>query len=101
MDLEQLKMILETIGAATGAAATIGKWLVARMFIDMIIGYAVGFTALTMLYKCVSHAVKSIRDNCFSHKLREIVLPGASGDIYESEKTAIINVIKKGLEKEN
>ncbi len=101
MDLEQLKMILETVGNATGAAYTIGGWLIVRMFLESLLGYAVGFTALVILYKCILMGCKMGQDHCFSHSLREMISPGSSGDLYPGEMAAIKDTLKKGLEKEN
>lgn len=96
--IEELKMVMETLGVATGAAKQFGIfWLAIELF-KVVLAYSLGATAMFVFMKISYKILALVRENSFALSLRQIVSPeSAYGAMTTSEKTAIIGVLKRGL----
>ena len=100
MDLEQLKVIMETIGVATGTAKTFGIfWLIIQL-LKFIFGYSLGGGIALGAYKIISRVVRSfVEEESFGKALRQIVdSERAYGSFTRGERENIINLVKLGME---
>lgn len=96
--LEELKVIMETLGTATGAAKQFGLFWLGIELIKTIFAYALGGAVILVAWKLVSKVVISIQEQSFVRSLRYLVRTDmAYGAITIEEKTEILSVIKKGL----
>ena len=100
MDLEQLKAILETIGGATAAAKQFGIFWLGVVLLKSLFHYALIGGLLVILYKVGYRIIVSCQEISFARSLRQIVQPeNAYGDMRSSEKAAIVEAVKRGIQK--
>lgn len=97
-DIEQLKLILETIGQTTESA----KWvLLAWLGVDLLkttIGAIITLVAIVIIVRAVTGLVF---DNIFGRVCRDMVIDGQIGTyINERERDRVQKIIKLGLEAE-
>jgi len=99
--IEELKIIMETLGTATGAAKQFGIfWLsieCARLVFAYVLGGA-GLYAFVQIIHKIINAIKDSNDEVeFAYSLRRMVLPKAYGSIYEHEKLLIAEAVQRGI----
>lgn len=95
MEIEQLKLILETVNSFGGGAKTFAIVYVAFKTLTYILGYGCLLFAIVLSYKIGKQA---LIDNLFVYKLRTFVGPGRDwGYLTLSDKEKIVNAIKRGL----
>jgi len=98
MDIEQLKLIFETLSGVTGAAKSIGVFWLSIYLFEIICIYALGGAAVFALFKVLSRLVSILNDNTFACSLRHLVCPGeAYGVLTKNERELILTTIKRGL----
>ena len=95
-DINQLKLILETIGQTTESA----KWvLLAWLGIDIlkiVIGWAGGIILLKLVITVLTNIFSM---NCFGKQCRDAVIPGEQGThVSDSERRKVMETIRLGLE---
>ena len=103
--IEELKVIMETLGTATGAAKQFGVFWLSIELVKVVLGYALGGAALYSVVKIIHKIISSVKEATdeveFVYSLRRIVDPTATGTLWSSQKNDIFKVIKRGMEKED
>jgi hypothetical protein len=99
MDLEQLKIIMETIGAATGAAKTFGIFWLAIQLVRIIFTFSLLGGVAIGIYKTIRYLIdKTSAENSFIKSLRQVACPDyAYGNVRQSQKTEIFNAVLRGV----
>lgn len=100
MDIEQLKLIVSTIGnAADGARDFAMAWLLIEAG-KALLGYLIGAAGIVALYKVASNLVHLWRESLFATEIRNMVLPhDAWGPITNFEKEKIMETLRAGMRK--
>ena len=102
--LEELKVIMETLGTATGAAKQFGVFWLSIELIKVVLGYALGGAALYSVVRIIHKIISTLKDAAdeteFIHSLRRLVDTEAYGHITNDEKNIMTKAIKLGIEKE-
>ena len=98
MDIEQLKLILETIQSTTGDAKHVLIMFLSYSGLKMLIGYVLTGLGIWFSYKCVRSLLNNFKEYMFACSLRGMVCPGLNhGDLTTSEKDKIINAVRLGM----
>jgi hypothetical protein len=100
MDIEQLKLILETVGTATDGVRDFAIAWLAIEAAKYVLGYAVGAACLVATYKIMMRLIGALRENMFAKEIRNLVCPELPyGEITDREKREIMEVVKAGMER--
>ena len=101
--LEELKVIMETLGTATGAAKQFGIFWLSIQLVEVVFGYVLGGAVLYSIVKIIHRVVTVLKDNAdevaFVYSLRMLVEPNTTGDLYSFHKNNIFKAVKRGMEK--
>ena len=96
MNIEQLKMILDTIGSTTGEVKTFAISWLALDFISALIGWSILWILIFLAYKIASPVVSS---SLRLTQLRNLVDPGRSGYVSSYEYKEIKDAVERGLKR--
>ena len=98
--MEELKLILETVGQATGAAKQFGIFWLSIYAVKVLGGYVLGGGAVYGAYRLGKMGIAIAIDHSFATSLRGIVCPSQNyGSLTIAEKDRIVEAVKKGMDK--
>jgi hypothetical protein len=98
MDIEQLKLILQTVEATTGNAKDVAVYWLALEGGKAVLDYAIAGAAIYAVFKVVTRLTSYI-PTPFEKRMRDIVIPHMSGTVVvDSERRQIESALRKGLE---
>lgn len=95
MDIEHLKLILETVSSVSGDAAAIA---ISYIVFENILPFIVWMTFLFIIYKVGVNLVNKIpndNDDAFFKEMRDVLRTGSSGHLADYEKSATKNKLRE------
>jgi hypothetical protein len=96
--MEELKIIMETIGAATGAAKDFGIFWLAIRLLEIIFQYVLGAAIVFVIYRTVENIITRVSAATFATEIKDYIFPDSIGDSLRSrEKKEIMKIIKRGM----
>ena len=95
MNIEELKLILETIRSLSGDATTAAYWYFGLEFAKFALGWLVGAWLAWALIKTVAAASGVGADEAFMRECREALGTGCGGSLIGSERVATQQAIRK------
>ncbi len=98
--LDELKIIMETLGTATGAAKQFGIFWLGIELLKVVLGYTLGGIGIFVAAKIIFKFMSTIQtDNSFIKTLRRIINPNDDwGPVIDSEKEEILEAVRLGKE---
>jgi energy-converting hydrogenase Eha subunit E len=96
--LEELRIIMETIGTATGAAKDFGiLWLVIRL-LETVLKYTLGAVAIFAAYRTIENIITRVSAASFATMIKDVIFPNSIGDsLRASEKKEIIKILNRAI----
>jgi hypothetical protein len=98
MNIEELKLILETIRSLSGDASAAAYWYFGLEFAKHLIDYAVLAYVVFLIFRLASQAVGLGQDTDFVRECRDLLRIGTSGMLSEGERRATHQAIRKLIE---
>jgi hypothetical protein len=99
MNIEELKLILETIRSLTGDASTAAYWYFGLEFAKFVLGWLVGAGVVLTFLKTVAKANGVGSDEAFMRECRDALGTGCRGGLSVTERydtqQAIRNLIQE------
>ena len=95
MNIEELKLILETIRSLSGDATTAAYWYFGLEFAKFALGLLVGACLVWTLIKAVAVASGVGADEAFMRECRDALGTGCRGGLIERERVATQQAIRK------
>ena len=95
MNIEELKLILETIRSLSGDATTAAYWYFGLEFAKFVLGWLVGAGVVLALLKTVAMANGVGADEAFMRECRDALGTGCRGFLAEDERAATQQAIRK------
>ena len=95
MDIEHLKLILETVSSVSGDAAAIA---ISYIVFENILPFVGWMLFLFMVYKfgvMLINKIPNTDDESFFKEMRDTLRTGTSGALADHEKSATINKLKE------
>ena len=95
MNIEELKLVLETIRTLSGDASTAAYWYFGLEFAKFVLGWLVGAGVVLTLIKTIAMANGVGADEAFMRECREALGTGCRGPLIEDERAATQQAIRK------
>jgi hypothetical protein len=95
MNIEELKLILDTIKSLSGDASTAAYAYFGLEFAKFVIGWAVGAWVVLTLIKTIAKASGVDEDEAFMRECRDALHTGCRGYLDEVEREATQQAIRK------
>jgi uncharacterized membrane protein len=95
MNIEELKIVLETIRSLSGDASTAVYVYFGLEFAKVVIGLAVGAWVALTLIKSVASASGVDQDTAFMRECRDELKTGTGGELTHNERKATQIAIRK------
>jgi hypothetical protein len=95
MNIEELKLVLDTIRQLSGDASTAAYAYFGLEFAKFVIGWAVGAWMLVMVVKTVAKATGTDKDEAFMCECRDALRIGCRGNLGETERAETQRVIRQ------
>jgi len=95
MNIEELKLVLETIRSLTGDATSAAYWYFGLEFAKFVLGWFVGAGVVLTLIKTVANAAGVGADEAFMRECRDALHTGCRGNLDEVEREATQQAIRK------
>lgn len=95
MNIEELKLVLETIRSLTGDATSAAYWYFGLEFAKFVLGWLVGAWLAWSLIKTVVVASGVGADEAFMRECRDALRIGCRGGLIEDERAATQQAIRK------
>ena len=114
MDIEQLKLILETVGAATDSASTFAVWWLVKGAVLSVLKYLLVVGLLILVWKIALLIAQSTKDSValqdkhnrhFKHLTRLLYTADIDNrdviysDVSEEAMAELVNIIRRGQSK--
>jgi hypothetical protein len=95
MNIEELKLVLDTIKSLSGDASTAAYAYFGLEFAKFVIGWAIGAWLAFTIIKTVAKAAGVDKDEAFMRECRDALGTGTRGYLDESERAETQRVIRK------
>jgi hypothetical protein len=95
MNIEELKLVLETIRSLTGDASTAAYWYFGLEFAKFVLGWLVGAGVVLTIARMIVTLSGSGRDEKFMRECRDALRIGCRGGLVEDEREETQQVIRK------
>ena len=95
MNIEELKLVLDTIKSLSGDASTAAYAYFGLEFAKFVIGWAVGAWVVFSAIKMVVKLNGGDQDEAFIRECRDALHIGSSGDLLRSERRDTYTVIRQ------
>lgn len=95
MNIEELKLVLETIRQLSGDASTAAYWYFGLEFAKFVLGWLVGAGVVLVFLKTVAAANGVSADEAFMRECREALGTGCRGGLTETERYDTQQAIRK------
>jgi hypothetical protein len=95
MNIEELKMVLETIRALTGDATSAAYWYFGLEFAKFVLGLLVGAGVALTIIKTVVVASGVGADEAFMRECRDALRIGCRGGLVQDERAETQRVIRQ------
>jgi hypothetical protein len=95
MNIEELKLVLETVRSLTGDASTAAYAYFGLEFAKFVIGSAVGAWVALTLIKTVASAAGVDQDTAFMRECRDELKTGTGGELTYTERKDTQAAIRK------
>ena len=95
MNIEELKLVLETIRQLSGDASTAAYWYFGLEFAKFVLGWLVGAGVVLVFLKTVAAANGVGADEAFMRECREALGTGCLGGLTETERYDTQQAIRK------
>jgi hypothetical protein len=94
MNIEELKLVLETIRSLTGDASTAAYAYFGLEFAKFVLGWLVGAGLVLTIARMIVSLSGNGRDEAFMRECRDALRIGCQGSLLESERAATQQVIR-------
>lgn len=101
MNIEELKLILETIRSMSGDATTAAYWYFGLEFAKVALGWLVGAGVVLTLARAVATANSVGADEAFMRECREALGTGCRGGLTDTERYDTQQAIRKLIKESN
>ena len=95
MNIEELKLVLETIRSLSGDASTAAYWYFGLEFAKYVLGWLVGAGVVLTLAQTIAKANGVGADEAFMRECREALGTGFRGELTDNERAATQQAIRK------
>jgi hypothetical protein len=95
MNIEELKLILDTIRSLSGDASTAAYWYFGLEFVKFVLGCGVGAWLAFTIIKIVAKAAGIDQDEKFMRECRDALGTGVLGYLHDDERVATQQAIRK------
>ena len=95
MNIEELKLMLETIRSLTGDATSAAYWYLGLEFAKCVLGWLVGAGVALTLIKTVASAAGVDQDTAFMRECRDELKTGTGGELTYNERKDTQAAIRK------
>ena len=95
MNIEELKLILETIRSLSGDASTAAYWYFGLEFAKFVLGWLVGAGVVLTIARMIVTLSGNGRDEAFMRECRDALHIGSRGVLGERERDETQRVIRK------
>ena len=95
MNIEELKLILETIRSLSGDASTAAYWYFGLEFAKFVLGWLVGAGVVLAIAQTIAKANGVGLDEAFMRECRDELHIGCRGALVEDERAATQQAIRK------
>jgi hypothetical protein len=98
MDIEQLKLVLQSVDGVTEGAKQIGIGWLALDFLKDLLGYGLGFYGISKATKLIYTIVEGMIATSRLGEIRDIVVPGQRGtSVSRGELNRIFEACRAGV----
>lgn len=99
--VEEIKIIMEMFGTATGAAKQFGLVWLGIELLKQIFAYTLGGAVIFLTARLLGQLVQVIQEESFAKTMRRMVVnpDDAWGKVTSTEKKMILNALRRGLGK--
>jgi uncharacterized membrane protein len=98
MNIEELKLVLETIRSLTGDATSAAYWYFGLEFAKFVLGWLVGAGVVLTITRMIVTLSGSGRDEEFMRECRDELRIGSRGALDEAERAVTQRAIRKLIE---
>ena len=95
MNIEELKLVLETIRSLSGDASTAAYWYFGLEFAKFVLGWLVGAGVVLAITQTIAKANGVGADEDFMCECRDALRIGCRGHLGEAERAATQQAIRK------
>ena len=95
MNIEELKLILETIRSLSGDASTAAYWYFGLEFAKFVLGWLVGAGVVLAIARTIVTLSGAGLDEAFMRECRDALRIGCRGALVEDEREATQQAIRK------
>lgn len=95
MNIEELKLVLETIRSLSGDASTAAYWYFGLDFAKFVLSWFVGAGLLLTIARTIVTLSGNGRDELFMCECRDALRIGSRGSFTENERAATQQVIRE------
>lgn len=95
MNIEELKLVLETIRSLSGDASTAAYWYFGLEFAKYVLGWLVGAGVVLTIVRMIVTLSGNGRDELFMCECRDALHIGCRGALVEDERAATQQAIRK------
>jgi hypothetical protein len=101
MNIEELKLILDTIKSLSGDASTAAYWYFGLEFAKFVLGWLVGAGVALTIIKTVAKASSIGADEAFMRECRDALGTGPRGGLTDNERYDTQQAIRKLIKESN
>lgn len=95
MNIEELRLVLETIRSLSGDASTAAYWYFGLEFAKYVLGWLFGAGVVLAITQTIAKASGVNADEDFMRECRDALGTGCRGGLREEERTATQAAIRK------
>jgi hypothetical protein len=95
MNIEELKLILETIRSLSGDASTAAYWYFGLEFAKYVLGWLVSAGVVLTITRTIAVANGVGADEAFMRECRDALGTGCRGELTDNERAATQQAIRK------
>ena len=95
MNIEELKLVLETIRSLSGDASTAAYWYFGLEFAKFVLSWLVGAGVMLTIARMIVSLSGNGRDELFMCECRDALHIGSRGNLTENERAATQQAIRK------